>query len=409
MNTAAFISKRLTGNKSSKDGYSGPMRKIAIAGISIGIAVMMLAIFIVQGFQSEIRNKIIGFGAHVQVSKYSSNNSFEAIPIAYPASHFDELNQIPGVIHIQPFASKAGIIKTDDAIEGVLYKGVNKIFDWSFFTSYLKRGSLPLFEDSARSNQILISQALANKLKLDVDSALIMYFVQDPPRSRKFIISGIYETGLQESEFDQLVIMGDMRQVQRLNNWDETMVGGVEILIKDFKDILSVGDAIYESLPPDLETSTILERYPQIFSWLQMMDMNVLIIISLMILVGVINMVTALLIMILERISMIGLLKSLGAGNALIRNIFLYQASGLIIKGIIIGNVFGILLSFIQFQFQLIKLNSETYFVDHVPVAFNWIDLAILNGSVFLICMFTMLFPAMLVSKISPGKVMRFN
>jgi lipoprotein-releasing system permease protein len=385
------------------------MRKIAIGGIAVGIAVMMLSLFIVQGFQAEIRNKIIGFGAHVQVSKYSSNNSFEALPIVYPAPYFNDLFSIEGVKHIQPYASKAGIIKADDAIEGVLFKGVDKNYDWTFFTDQLSKGRLPIFEDSARSNEILISESLAKKLALSADSSLLMYFVQDPPRSRKFKISGLYNTGLQESEFDQLIIVGDIRQVQRLNNWEENMVGGVEILISNFKDIEPVGDAIYESLPPDLETSTIIERYPQIFSWLQMMDMNVIIIITLMLLVGIINMVTALLIMILERTSMIGLLKALGAQNDLIRKIFLYQSGSLIAKGMLIGNIVGLSVSWLQYNFQLIKLNAETYYVAYVPIQYDWLGFLLLNVGVFVICLVTMLLPAMLISKISPAKAMRYT
>lgn len=370
---------------------------------------MMLALFIVQGFQNEIRNKIIGFGGHIQVSKFSSNNSFEAVPLEYPAPYFNDLYSIKGIRHIQAFTTKAGIIKAEDAIEGVLFKGVDKDFEWSFFSNQLKKGRLPVFNDTVRSNEILISRTLANRLKLDADSSLIMYFVQDPPRSRKFIISGLYDTGLQESEFDQLVIIGDMRQIQRLNNWEANQVGGVEILIERFNDLEPATSLVYEALPPDLETSSITERYPQIFNWLEMMDTNVVIIISLMLLVGIINMITALLIMILERTSMIGLLKSLGADNRLIRRIFIHQAGGMLLKGMIWGNVMGLILAFVQFYFKPFGLNPETYYVAYVPLTFDWLGLILLNVGVFFICMLAMLLPAMIISRISPAQAMRFT
>lgn len=385
------------------------MRNIATAGIALGIAVMMLALFIVQGFQNEIRNKIIGFGGHIQVSKFSSNNSFEAVPLEYPAPYFNDLYSIKGIRHIQAFTTKAGIIKAEDAIEGVLFKGVDKDFEWSFFSNQLKKGRLPVFNDTVRSNEILISRTLANRLNLDADSSLIMYFVQDPPRSRKFIISGLYDTGLQESEFDQLVIIGDMRQIQRLNNWEANQVGGVEILIERFNDLEPATSLVYEALPPDLETSSITERYPQIFNWLEMMDTNVVIIISLMLLVGIINMITALLIMILERTSMIGLLKSLGADNRLIRRIFIHQAGGMLLKGMIWGNVTGLILAFVQFYFKPFGLNPETYYVAYVPLTFDWLGLILLNVGVFFICMLAMLLPAMIISRISPAQAMRFT
>jgi lipoprotein-releasing system permease protein len=385
------------------------MRNIATAGIALGITVMMLALFIVQGFQNEIRNKIIGFGGHIQVSKFSSNNSFEAVPLEYPAPYFNDLYSIKGIRHIQAFTTKAGIIKAEDAIEGVLFKGVDKDFEWSFFSNQLKKGRLPVFNDTVRSNEILISRTLANRLKLDADSSLIMYFVQDPPRSRKFIISGLYDTGLQESEFDQLVIIGDMRQIQRLNNWEANQVGGVEILIERFNDLEPATSLVYEALPPDLETSSITERYPQIFNWLEMMDTNVVIIISLMLLVGIINMITALLIMILERTSMIGLLKSLGADNRLIRRIFIHQAGGMLLKGMIWGNVMGLILAFVQFYFKPFGLNPETYYVAYVPLTFDWLGLILLNVGVFFICMLAMLLPAMIISRISPAQAMRFT
>jgi len=385
------------------------MRNIATAGIALGIAVMMLALFIVQGFQNEIRNKIIGFGGHIQVSKFSSNNSFEAVPLEYPAPYFNDLYSIKGIRHIQAFTTKAGIIKAEDAIEGVLFKGVDKDFEWSFFSNQLKKGRLPVFNDTVRSNEILISRTLANRLNLDADSSLIMYFVQDPPRSRKFIISGLYDTGLQESEFDQLVIIGDMRQIQRLNNWEANQVGGVEILIERFNDLEPATSLVYEALPPDLETSSITERYPQIFNWLEMMDTNVVIIISLMLLVGIINMITALLIMILERTSMIGLLKSLGADNRLIRRIFIHQAGGMLLKGMIGGNVTGLILAFVQFYFKPFGLNPETYYVAYVPLTFDWLGLILLNVGVFFICMLAMLLPAMIISRISPAQAMRFT
>jgi lipoprotein-releasing system permease protein len=268
---------------------------------------------------------------------------------------------------------------------------------------------MPFFDNTQKSNEILISSALAKQLKKSVDSSLVMYFVQNPPKARKFKICGIYDTGLGENDFDKIYVLGDLRVVQQLNNWDSLQISGFEILLHDYDKLGELDKRVYEEIPNDLNSSSIRTRYPQIFGWLDLMDTNVIIIISLMIVVSLINMVTSLLIMILERTAMIGLLKSLGAANSLISTIFLKQAAYMIGIGLLLGNVLGIGLGLLQLQTGFVKLNQETYYLKQVPVNLNFADIGLLNAGVFLICLLVMILPTFLVSTIRPARVMRFD
>jgi lipoprotein-releasing system permease protein len=398
----------LRGGKESGQ-LSTPIVRIAIAGIAIGVCVMILALSIVTGFQQEIRAKVIGFGADIQISKYDSNHSFEASPINRKQDFLPLLKKDPDIKNIQVFATKAGIIKAGDAIEGVLFKGVDDGYDWSFFSNHLVVGRLPSVGNKRKSNELLISSALAKQLNKSVDSSLVMYFVQNPPKARKFKICGIYDTGLGENDFDKIYVLGDLRVVQQLNNWDSLQISGFEILLHDYGKLGVLDKRVYEQIPNDLNSSSIRTRYPQIFGWLDLMDTNVIIIITLMIVVSLINMVTSLLIMILERTAMIGLLKSLGAANALISTIFLKQAAYMIGIGLLLGNALGIGLGLLQLQTGFVKLNQETYYLNQVPVNLDFADIGLLNAGVFLICLLVMILPTFLVSTIRPARVMRFD
>ena len=271
------------------------------------------------------------------------------------------------------------------------------------------RGKLPELSDTSKSPAILISATLADQLKKSVDSSLVMYFVQNPPKARKFKICGIYDTGLGENDFDKIYVLGDLKVVQSLNNWDSLQVSGFEILMNDFSKLDELDRRIYQEIPNDLNSTSIRARYPQIFGWLDLMDTNVIIIICLMLLVSIINMVTSLLIMILERTTMIGLLKSLGASNEVVTAIFLRQSAWMISVGLILGNALGIGLGLIQLHTGFITLNQETYYLKQVPVNLDYIDIGLLNVGVFLICMLAMLLPSFLVSRIRPARVMRFD
>lgn len=404
-----FIAKRLLRSGKESGQLSTPVVRIGIGAIAVGLCVMIISVAIVTGFQQEIRAKVIGFGAHIQLNKYDSNNSFEAEPISREQDFLPEVLAHPEVRHVQTFATKAGIIKSGSAIEGVLFKGMDQQYDRSFLQKHLSAGHLPVFPDSGRSIEIVISRSQANLLRLDVDSSLIMYFVQDPPKARKFRIAGIYDTGLGENDFDRLYVWGDLRVVQQLNKWDSTQVSGFEILLKDFNRLDETEQWVYSVIPNDLNSQSIKQRYPQIFAWLKPMDTNVYIIITLMLVVSIINMITCLLIMILERTGMIGILKSMGAINRAISGIFLRQAAVMIGYGMLIGNALGIGLCYLQESTGLLKLNQETYYLSEVPVNLEGWHLLGLNAGTFGICLAAMWLPTLIISRISPARVMRFD
>ena len=409
MSTSAFLAKRLLQSNKGNNRLSTPIIRIAIGGIAVGVCVMIIAIAIVTGFQKEIRAKVIGFGAHIQINKYDNNHSFESSPISNKENYLNEIKNVPGVVHWQSIASKAGIVKSGDAIEGVVFKGLGKDYQFDFFEKNLIAGKIPSFPDSGKSNEILISKLQAQLLKLEVGSSLLMYFIQDPPKARKFIVSGIYDTGLGDNDFDKIYMMGDIRVVQQLNKWSSDQVSAIEVQVKDFEKIDEMERLVYEAIPNDLNAQSIKSRYPQIFSWLDLMDTNVYIIIGLMLVVSIINMITSLLIMILERTQFIGIMKSLGADNRLIMNLFLRQASVLIGKGMLFGNLLGIGFCFLQSQFGIITLNQETYYLSVVPINLNVIDILLLNTATFGICLIALLAPTMLVTRISPARVIRFD
>ena len=408
MGFSRFISQRLLRSNGESRQLSTPIVRIAVGGIALGLTVMILAVAIVTGFQEEIRGKVIGFGSHIQIIKYDSNKSLEATPIQINQPFVQQVKQIPGVESIQPVGRKPGIIKSGDAIEGVLFKGVDQKDPLKFFGQHLVSGRLPRFNSVEKSNEILVSAQLASQLKLAPDSNLIMYFVQDPPKARKFKVSGIYNTGLGDNDFDKIYVIGDLRVIQQLNNWDSTLVGGFEITLSDYSQLKATNEQVYQTIPNDLTSNDVEEVYPQIFGWLGLMDTNVYIIIVLMLSVSVINMITSLLIMILERTRMIGILKALGAGNRAVSLIFLRQAGGLTLRGMVIGNLIGIGLCLIQHATGLISLNQETYYLSSVPINLEWWHLVVLNLGTFAVCMLCMLLPVLVISRFSPAKTIRF-
>lgn len=412
MNTELFIAKRLilSKDKSSNTGFirTGPIINIAILGIALGMAVMIIAIAIVTGFQSEIRDKVIGFGSHIQITNYDFNTSFEPNPISKNQQFYPHLDTVSGIRHIQVYATKAGIIKTDKEIQGVVLKGIGSDFDWSFFKNKIVEGTHFQLSDTLKSNDILISRHIASKLKLKAGDDLIMYFIQRPPRMRKFKISGIYETGLEE--FDKLYVMVDIAHIQKLNDWRKDQVGGFEVLIDNYEDLDKLGNYIYFNIiGPELSSQTIKEIQPQIFDWLELQNMNVQIILFLMVLVAGINMISALLVIILERINMIGILKALGAQNWGIRKIFLYIATYLIGKGLLWGNLIGLTLCIIQQQFGIITLDQKSYYVSVVPINIDLLYILWLNTGTLIICVLFLIIPSYVITRITPVKAIRFN
>ncbi len=406
MNTPLFIASRM-GASGNNSNFTGIIKKIAILSISLGIAVMIISMAVVTGFQLEIREKVIGFGGHIQVTNYDYNVSFEARPIRKNQFPLDEALLIPGVRHIQAFATKPGILRTDADMHGVILKGVGADFRWDFFQEKIVAGNIPELSDSIRSDEVFISALIARRLQLQVDDAIFMYFIQEPPRIRRFNVAGIYETGLEE--LDKVFILGDIRHVQQLNNWDSDQIGGFEILVSDFEHIPGIEDKVFDMLPYHLDARSIRMLYPQIFDWLGLLDMNVYVIIILMILVAAINMVTTLLISVLEKTNAIGILKAIGGSDTLIRKVFLYHAGMLISWGLLWGNVTGILLCLIQGHLGLITLSPESYYVSEVPINLRISHILLINAGTFLVSMTMLILPSYIIARISPVKAIIFR
>jgi len=406
-NVEYYISKRLFTAKENNNRYTKPILRIAIFAIALSVAVMLLSVMVVTGFKKDIADKIIGFGSHITISNFTDNQSYETEPISIEQDFYPSITKQDGVEHIQTFATKAAIIKTTDEILGVVLKGINTDFDWTFFNNNLIVGSVFNLHDSIKTNHVLISEYMSKSLKLDVNDDLVMYFVQDPPRVRKFSISGIYNTAL--VDFDKLIVLGDIKHIQALNNWTNKQVGGFEITIDDFDKLDKMTDQIHQQITHNLYAQSIKEKNPQIFDWLNLQDVNVRVILTLMLIVGVVNMITALLILILERTSVIGILKALGATNWSIRKVFLYNATSLIIKGLFLGNVISFFIALLQKYFSLISLDPETYYMSTVPINFNLFHIFLLNLGTLFICYLILIIPSVIVTKITPIKAIRFE
>ena len=413
MNIEFYIAKRLV-HGDEKKSISRPIIKIAIAGIALGLAVMILAVSIVTGFKQEIRNKVIGFGSHIQIVNFDSNISYETQPVSKDQKFIPEIRQIPQVRHIQPFATKAGIINTRDDIQGVILKGIDADFDWTFFEQNMVEGQSLSIPETEISNEVVLSSSLASLLRLNVGDDFAMYFVQDPPRARRFTISGIYDTGLEE--LDRTFVIADLRHIQRLNDWRDDQVSGFEILLHDFDNLETaverVDDIAGFSFTTDmgrLRVVGINDRYPQFFDWLELLDMNVWVILSLMVIVAGFNMVSGLLILILERTGMIGILKAMGLENPRVRKIFLYQSAFLIAIGLFWGNLIGIGLALLQKYTGLIGLDQASYFISTVPVNLRIFHLFLLNAGTMLITVLMLIIPSYIIGRISPEKTIRFD
>ena len=407
MNVEYFIAKRLISAKEGNNRLSRPIIRIAILAIALSVAVMLISIGVVKGFKKDIADKVIGFGSHIQITAFSDNNSYETSAISKNQDFYPSIETESGIKHIEVFATKAGIIKTKEEIHGMILKGVDTDFDWTFFQENLIAGEVLSLNDSSTTNSVMISENIANSLRLKVADNLIMYFVQEPPRARKFEISGIYNTELEE--FDELYVLGDIKQIQKLNAWGKDSVGGFALTINDFEELEKQTQMVYEKTPYNLNAQSTKELNPQIFDWLKLQDINVNVVIILMLIVAAINIITALLILILERTKLIGILKAIGQTNWSIRKVFLYNATYLIIKGLFWGNLLGITFSLFQKQFHIISLNPATYYMKSVPIHLLLSDILILNLGVIITCFIILILPTYLITKITPIKAIRFE
>lgn len=405
MNFELYFAKKII--KGDKNSFSKPIIRISIVAIALGIAMMTLSLSIVQGFQAEIEKKISGFGAHIQISTYDSRGLLENKAISKNREFIPKLLKLNGVNHIQTFANKAAILQFNENNYGVVMKGVGPDYKWSFFEQYIIEGKIPTLTEGKKSTEILISSTIANKLKLKIGDDVLAYFVQQPPRTRKFSICGIYNTGL--GEMDEQIILGDIQQIQKINGWEDHHIGGFEVLIDDINDVDRLDEEVYELIDYDLSSTSIKDARPDIFNWLELQDINVIIIISLLVLVCGIDMISALLILILERTNMIGILKAIGAQSNSIRKIFLYNATYLIVMGMFWGNLIGIGISYLQLKFGFLKLPQEAYFIDQVPIQFDVTNLLLLNIGTLTCCFLMLIIPSGIIARITPIKAIRFE
>jgi lipoprotein-releasing system permease protein len=406
LNTEYFIARRIA--IKSERTFSKLIVRIAIAGVMLSLSVMMLSVAIIKGFKTEIQEKVRGYIGDVRIFKYGLNNSFELTPFVAGKETLEKLKNNPDIEFFQPYATKPAIISANNEVEGINFKGIDKTFNWDYIRKHLVSGTVMDFADSAKATrQILISQFTANRLKLKVGDDFIMYFVQNPPRKRPFKIVGIYDIGVEE--IDKGFVIGDLNIIRRLNNWKPDEVGGIEIRIKDFANLKVASEGIYQGLGLDLKSESVADYFPAIFTWLSLLDVNTKVLLVLMMIVGVINMITALLIMILERTNMIGILKAFGMSDYSVMKIFLYNAAYLVGFGLLLGNILGLGLGFLQQYTHVFKLDQASYYLSYVPIEIHFVDVLILNLATMVICVLVLILPSMLVSRISPLKAIRFK
>jgi len=411
LNLEYFIAKRLITAKDYKSSISAPIIKIAISAIAIGMVMMIVSVATGIGLQQKIREKISAFNGQIIIANYDSNQSeVTLVPISKNQEFYPKFNSVEGVSHIQAVASKAGIIRTVDAFEGVVFKGVGVDYKWDNIKEYLVSGRLPNLAEKINS-EVLISQFLANRLRLNVGDEFNTFFMKEGqnklPNIRRFKIVGVFNSGFQQ--FDATYVIGDLRHIQRINKWNPDQIGAFEVFVDDFDNIETVGEQVYEQIGSTLDSKTIVEKYSYIFDWLKLFDFNIIVILIVMILVATINMVVALLVLILERTQMIGILKAIGANNWSIRKVFLYNASYLILRGLFWGNLIGVSILLIQQYFGVVKLNPENYYVNEAPVYINLVYILLLNALTIGVCFLVLLIPSYIITKISPVKAIRFD
>lgn len=415
MNLPLFIAKRIYANNGDEKKVGRPAILIAIAGVAIGLAIMIISVCVVFGFKHTIRDKVVGFGSHIQVANFMTLQGMEQYPIQMGDSMLQVLKKTPGVNHVQKYAFKQGVLKTDKDFLGVVFKGVGSDFDNTFIKQHLLEGNIPKFSEKSSTNELLISKTMADQLEIKVSDKIFAYFIDhNGMRVRRFTVAGIYQTNL--SQYDKITCFTDLYTVVTLNGWEKDQASGAELSISDFTQLDKIADQVGMKIGKTIDKygetyayQTIRENSPQIFSWLDLLDLNVWIILALMLAVATVTMISGLLIIILERTTMIGLLKALGAKNNTIRHTFLWFAAFMVGKGMLIGNLIGIGLVVLQHFTGLVKLDSETYYVEQVPVEINIPLIILVNVATLAISIFVLIAPSYLVSKIHPAKSMRYE
>jgi lipoprotein-releasing system permease protein len=406
LNLSYFISQRIT--RGQKEGFASIIHKIAIVSIAVGLAASIVSFLIMKGFQETVKNKIYSFSGHIIVTKFTMNNSTEEQPMDYNIDLYKSPQQFSSISHVQEYAHKVGVVKTDTEVLGVVIKGVGKSSDTQAFRQNLIQGKFIQFPDSGYANQVVLSKTIANTLKSNVGDDIVVHFFQNPPRFRKLKVVGIYETNLSEY-FDSKVIIGDIRMIQRLNNWADSVAGGLEIFVKDPEQVDAVAESIGQMMDYDLNIERVSDRYIQVFEWLHLLSRQVNILLGIILTVVCVNMISIVLILVMERTQMIGILKAIGATNSLVRSVFVYNGVILILKGLLLGDLLGLGLCFIQYKFKLIPLNPRDYYMEFVPISWHWDIIALLNLAILLIVTLVLLLPTMAIASINPIRSIKFD
>jgi len=405
MNISYFISKRIV--NAEKKSFSATIHLVGVASIALGLATMIISFLILVGFQNTIKEKAFSFSGHFQISRFTLNNSYEIDPISMNRDFFTNYKDYEYVEHIQEYALKPGLLTKEDEVTGVVFKGIGESFELDRFEEYLVEGEFIQFRDSVDSKDVVISTEIARQLKLKLNDEVIIFFVQNPPRFRKLKIRGIYETGLED--FDQKVILGDIKLARRLNNWPDSVAGGFEVFIKDVGKTKEAHSYLLNVTDRDLYVEDVSNLYFQIFDWLKLLDRNVVIFLSIILFVAGFNMISIVLILIMERTHMIGMLKALGATNGTIRRIFVFNGGLLVLKGLVIGNLIAIGLGFIQYYFKLIPLDPVNYYMEYVPIEWDWMMILSLNLLTIVIIGLVLFIPVAMIARVRPIRAIRFD
>ena len=410
MNTPFFIAKRIALNR--EQSFSRFIIRLAIAATTISVAAMILSLAFINGFQKVISEKVFSFWGHIRVQHFEpfKVSIAEETPILRNDTIEREISQLDNVAHIQPFATKSAIINANATIEGVLFKGVSKGYPFEKLDAFLKKGRWVQFNDTSYSQEIVLSEFMAQELSVDVGNDLLIYFIQpgeEKPRTRKLMVCGLYKTGI--DVYDKTFAMGDMRLIQRLNDWQPRQIGGYEVVLKDYSNMNAVSDSIYDKLPAGWNSKTMREIYPDIFDWLNLQNTNKYILIAVMTAVALINLITCLIILVLERTRMIGVLKAIGTADWKIQQIFMYYGALITLWGIILGLILGLGISILQKSTGFIKLNEEAYYMSTAPVELVWWQVGTVVAGTFLVCFMVLLIPSLISRKISPAKAVQFR
>ncbi len=407
MSGPKFIADRIF--SLSKENLSSTVMRLAVTSVALAIVVMLISWAVVVGFKNQIRDKVIGFVAPIHVQSLDKNESVEETPFQLDSLLLRRLNSIDGIKHYQMVANKAGMIKTDDEIQGVVLKGVDENYDWTYFNNCLVEGKTPVYHADERSTEVLVSKVIADKMLLNVGDDVRLWFIDKDmqARGRKFEVTGIFETGL--TEFDERFVFADLNQIRKLNGWADNEAGVVEIAVDEKADVDQVNEKLYFALPTHLASYTARDSHPRIFDWLNLLDTNVWLIMVLMLLVAGITVVSMLLIIIIERTSTIGLLKAMGASNKFVREVFLHRSLRILFIGMFIGNIIGLGFCFLQQYTGFIKLNPATYYLSAVPIELHFGTVALINLGTFLLWVLMLLIPTSVINRISPTKSIRFE